>query len=96
MIEVLRERPMNVTEIMEETGHEQSLISHNLKRLIECGFVTAVTNGREKTCMLNKNTIKPLLELMNTHMENYCCKVVEEKEGVRPKIKQKEKVKLCH
>ena len=85
IIEALRHGPLNVTAIATTTGLEQSMISHNLKRLVECGFVTVVQEGRERICTLNDETIKPLLDLMQSHMHNYCRHVVAEKERRRGK-----------
>lgn len=76
IIEALSAGPKTVSEIAAHAKLEQSHVSHNLKRLLECRFITAEQNGREKTCTLNKETIKPLLQLMNTHMHNYCEHVV--------------------
>ena len=97
IIEALRTKAMTVNEISDATGMEQSHVSHNLRRLIECGFVTARIEGREKTCALNDETIKPLLELMNNHMDNYCCKVVEAKaKRHAQKHAQDAEVNTCH
>jgi len=79
IIEALQEKPQTISELAQKTKLEQSQISHNLKRLVECGFVTTEQNGREKTCTLNTTTIQPLLALMNKHMHNYCAHVVKVK-----------------
>ncbi|MBR9700441.1 winged helix-turn-helix transcriptional regulator [Candidatus Woesearchaeota archaeon] len=93
IIETLREGPKNVKEIGLTTGLEQSHISHNLKRLEECGFITVEQKGREKICTLNQESIKPLLQLMDNHMENYCCHVVARKEANKQHVKE---VHACH
>ncbi|MBI4452233.1 winged helix-turn-helix transcriptional regulator [Candidatus Woesearchaeota archaeon] len=72
VIEALREKPMNVTEISSKTKFNQSTVSHNLQRLQTCGFVFVKPRGKERVYGLNKDTIKPLLVLMNKHMKNYC------------------------
>ena len=79
IIEALKEGPKTVSEIAETASLEQSHVSHNLKRLAECGFIRVEQNGREKTSQLNEETIKPLLELMNYHMDNHCVHVVNKK-----------------
>ena len=72
IINSLLEKPKNVTQLTEETDFDQSTISHNLRRLKACGFVTNERNGKFKIYSLNKETIEPLLKLMNTHINKYC------------------------
>ena len=38
-LEKLMKKPMSVTELADSLGQEQSMISHNLKPLLECNFV---------------------------------------------------------
>lgn len=75
IIEILKKGPKNVSEICETLGHHQSTISHNLRRLQECGFVHVKPNGRERVYELNQKTIAPLFELMQIHMNYYCKKL---------------------
>jgi len=72
IIEALKDAPMNVTQIAKISKLNQSTVSHNLQRLQTCGFVFVERRGKEKIYGLNKDTIKPLLLLMKTHMKNYC------------------------
>lgn len=67
-----RNGPSKVAEIVEGTKLEQSSISHNLRRLLSCHFVEVEANGRERIYKLNEKTIKPLIELMDTHVSRYC------------------------
>lgn len=62
----------NVSEIVEGTELEQTLVSHNLKRLLNCHFVEVEQNGKERVYSLKKDTIKPLLALMDKHVNSYC------------------------
>ena len=64
--------PKNVTDIVEGTKLEQTLVSHNLKRLHECHFVEVKQNGKKRVYSLNKKTIQPLLALMDRHVNTYC------------------------
>lgn len=75
--------PKNVMQVVEGTGLEQSAVSHNLRRLLSCHFVEAEQNGRERIYKLNEETIKPLLELMDKHVNTYCarCKKCREEYG---------------
>src|SRR3989344_5786672 len=75
IIEVLTRGPKNVSQICTSAKIKQSTISHNLKRLEECGFVSVKPNGKERIYELNRSTIKPLIQLMQTHMNRYCSKL---------------------
>jgi DNA-binding transcriptional ArsR family regulator len=74
IIMALRDSAKNVTQLTEEVGVHQTTISHSLRRLLDCGFVFVKRNGKERVYGLNKKTIKPLLTLMNSHVERYCRK----------------------
>jgi len=69
---LLMKRPMTVTELMEKSGMEQSTVSHHLKRLKLCQFVTNRVNGKERVYSVNEETIEPLFHLMNKHVRKYC------------------------
>lgn len=77
VVHLLQKGELNATGIAEELEYEQSRISHHLTRLEQCGFVNVKRNGKERIYSLNKETIKPLLELMDKHMskfcKNFCC-----------------------
>jgi DNA-binding transcriptional ArsR family regulator len=83
IIEQLTKHPQNVSELVKALKTDQSTVSHNLRRLEECGFVTVRQNGKERFYTLNEATIKQLLELMHTHMDTYCCHVVARKQAGR-------------
>jgi DNA-binding transcriptional ArsR family regulator len=65
---------MNVTEICEAIHEEQSNVSHNLKKLVECHFIEAEKKGKHRVYSLNKETIMPLMQLVGKHVTKYCCK----------------------
>lgn len=71
LINLLRKKPMNVSELIKATGFEQTRISHNLKCLIECGFVTNRREGKTRIYSLNKETIEPLLNIVDKHIGKY-------------------------
>jgi DNA-binding transcriptional ArsR family regulator len=77
---LLKEKPMSVTEICNSLGQEQSKISHNLKKLVDCNIIEAEQRGKQRIYSLNKETIIPILELVEKHVKK-CCK------GACPKIK---------
>ena len=76
IINKLRKKRMNVTQICKATGFEQTMVSHNLKRLERCGMVFSEREGKFKYFRVNRKTIRPLLELIDNHMGTYCCKIV--------------------
>ncbi|MBI5389641.1 winged helix-turn-helix transcriptional regulator [Candidatus Woesearchaeota archaeon] len=76
IIEILNTGEQNVSKLTKQLPYDQSTISHNLSRLLECGFVSVKQNGVERVYTLNTKTIKPLLELMHNHMHTYCRHVV--------------------
>lgn len=61
-----------VTEIVEGTGLRQSTVSVNLQQLLACRFVRLERQGKEHCYSLNAETIRPLLQLLDRHVENYC------------------------
>lgn len=79
ILNTLRHRPKNVTQICEETTFEQSLVSHNLKELEYHGMVFREKKGKFRYYRLNQKTIAPLIDLIDAHMKQYCCKILEGK-----------------
>ena len=69
--------PKNVSEIVAGTKFEQTAVSHNLKRLLSCEFVHLQPNGKERVYSINKETIKPLLVLMDQHVRKFCKRACE-------------------
>ncbi len=63
--------PKNVTKICESLGFKQSRVSRNLKCLIDCGFVNVERNGKQRIYSLNKETIHPMVELIDKHIQKY-------------------------
>ena len=74
IINSLREKPKNVTQLTNELGIHQTSVSHALKRLLDCGFVIVKRNGKERFYSVNKKTIGPLIKLMENHVKIYCAK----------------------
>jgi len=72
---LLQKKPQNVTEISQSTSLNQTTISHNLSRLEKCGFVHVEQDGKYRIYSLNKETIIPLLRLIDKHMNKYCKKL---------------------
>ncbi len=81
IIQILRKKPLTVTEICNKTGFEQSRVSHNLKCLENCGFVKVTPNGNFRKYELDAGTIIPIVDLFEKHIRKYkkrleCCEVV--------------------
>jgi DNA-binding transcriptional ArsR family regulator len=68
----LRKNGKNVSELTKELGVEQSKISHALKILKNCKIVNVKQKGKERVYSLNKDTILPMLELIDKHASCYC------------------------
>lgn len=63
--------PKTVTEIYESLGFKQSRVSRNLKCLLDCGFVEIEKNGKERLYSLNKDTVAPLIDIIDKHVSQY-------------------------
>lgn len=79
IVEKLLKHTQNVSSLAQTLPYGQSTISHGLKRLALCGFVTVKKKGKERIYALNTRTIKPLFTLMHAHMDAYCKRVVARK-----------------
>ena len=77
IIDLLGIKPMSVSEIVEKSELEQSNVSHNLKRLEYCGFVVVKPNGKQRIYSLNKETIKPLMNLIEKHTHKFCIHCIQ-------------------
>ncbi len=76
ILNALRYGEKNVTDICNATKFEQTMVSHNLRRLLRCGMVKSVSRGKFRYYTINQKTIKPLMNLIDSHMEEYCCKLL--------------------
>ncbi len=76
IINVLRHGKKNVTEICQATGFEQTMVSHNLKRLERCGMVFAEQQGKHRYYRVNQESITKIMALIDKHMEQYCVHVL--------------------
>ena len=76
IISLLKKDKKTVSEIMDDLDMEQTIVSHNLARLKLCGIVKSEIKGRFRRYYLNKETIKPLIEIINKHMSQYCIHIL--------------------
>ncbi len=79
IINLLRRGAKCVDEISKELKFNQTTVSHNLKRLLRCGFVFVKQKGKHRYYSLNKKTIKPLMGLIDKHMHEFCEKIAKGK-----------------
>lgn len=61
----------NVSQICKDLDFEQSRVSHNIACLMDCGFVEVKKSGKERIYSLNKETIIPIVKLMDRHIKKY-------------------------
>lgn len=76
IINLLRKKEKSVSKIMSELDMDQTSVSHNLSRLKKCGFVNVKIKGKFRYYTLNKETIKPLMSLIDTHMSKHCIHIL--------------------
>lgn len=62
---------LNVSQICQELGLEQTHVSHNLRCLSFCGLVKSNREGKTRVYSINENTTVPLLEAAERHIEKY-------------------------
>ena len=68
----LREKDMCVGELSKFLKVEQSKVSHALTALKGCSIVRVERKGKERIYSLNKNTILPMLKLIDNHASIHC------------------------
>ncbi len=71
IVNLLRKGPRNVKEICSELEFEQSMVSHSLKYLESCGFVTGRRNGKSVVYELDRESVLPILEGIDRYFLNY-------------------------
>jgi len=71
------EGPKSVSDMSSRLKIEQSAVSHHMKRLLMCHFVSVKRSGKERIYEINIDTIQPLFNLIRKHVEKYCVKGCE-------------------
>ncbi|MCW8802367.1 MAG: metalloregulator ArsR/SmtB family transcription factor [Candidatus Bathyarchaeota archaeon] len=72
ILEQLMEKPMSVNELAEAIEQEQSMVSHNLKPLLECNFVYSEPDGKKRIYSVNKETVGTLFKAVENHAKKFC------------------------
>lgn len=70
----LKNRKMSVNELAAAMNEEQSKISHSLSKLTKCNILTVEQKGKQRIYSLNKDTVIPIIQLVEKHVEKYCDK----------------------
>ena len=63
---------MSVNELADALGQEQSMISHNLKPLLDCNFVFIEKQGKKSIYSVNQETVGSLFKAVEVHAEKFC------------------------
>jgi len=71
IIQLLRKGPRNVMQICKELSFEQSRVSHNLRCLVDCGFVNNRYDGKNRVYSLDKKHMLPILKNIDEHIKTY-------------------------
>jgi len=77
ILNLLRKNMMNVSEIAKESKMSQTNASHNIKRLMTCGFINQRAKGKYRYYELNEKTIRPMLKLIDAHMSEHCLLIIK-------------------
>ena len=79
IIEALASSEKSVSEICKLINEEQSKVSHNLRKLTECNFLDVRRKGKKRIYSLNKDTVVPIMRLVEKHVHKYCGEVCNKK-----------------
>jgi DNA-binding transcriptional ArsR family regulator len=72
IISQLKIKPMSVLELGKKLDAEQSKISHALTSLRHCSIVNVKQEGKKRIYCLNRETILPMLEIIDKHEKKFC------------------------
>ena len=81
IISELKRKPSSVLELARKLKVEQSKLSHALISLRNCSIVNVKKEGKKRIYYLNRETILPMLEILDKHETKYCykCKAIRKK-----------------
>ena len=72
IILALENKPLSVNEITEKIKCEQSKISHNLSKLLQCHILDVKQKGKQRIYSLNSETVVPILKIVKKHVKKNC------------------------
>ena len=71
-LEKLMDKPMSVNKLAAALGQEQSMVSHNLKPLLQCNFIFSKREGKKRVYSANQETVSALFHTVQNHAHKYC------------------------
>ena len=71
-LEQLLKKPMSVNELATALGQEQSMISHNLKPLLQCNIIAIKRQGKKHIYTVNEETMLPIFGAIENHARKFC------------------------
>ncbi len=74
IVHALQAGEQNVTQLVRQLRMNQTTLSHHLQRLLRCQFVHVRQENPARYYSLNRATIRPLLQLIDRHVNRYCRK----------------------
>ena len=81
IIAELKKSPSSVSQLSKKLKIEQSKLSHALASLKNCKIVLAEQEGKKRIYTLNKETILPILEIIDNHEKKFCKKCCYQEEN---------------
>ena len=63
---------MSVGELAKALGQEQSMISHNLKTLLACNFISIENQSKRHVYSVNHETMDPIFKAIKNHAQKFC------------------------
>jgi DNA-binding transcriptional ArsR family regulator len=72
IITLLKIKSSTVMELAKKLGVEQSKLSHALASLKHCHIVNMKKDGKSRIYSLNKETILPMLKILDKHKSHFC------------------------
>jgi DNA-binding transcriptional ArsR family regulator len=71
-LEQLIDKPMSVNELSIALRQEQSMISHNLKPLLQCNIISIEKQGKKHVYTANHVTLIPIFSAIENHAAKFC------------------------
>ena len=68
----LKNKPSSVLQLAKKLHVEQSKLSHALSSLRCCSIVIVQQKGKKRIYSLNKETIAPMLKIIDKHESKFC------------------------
>jgi DNA-binding transcriptional ArsR family regulator len=72
ILEQLIQKPQSVNELSAALNQEQSMISHNIKPLLDCNIITSHQQGKKHILTANQETILPIFQAIQNHAQKFC------------------------